>query len=422
MVVSSWFTAALGAIGLLVSADVALAKPGIRHASSPYYRNIDACPERCSVAGPNSGNWSVYPNFKQIKACEQTMFYDFSLYNPVDDPAATHRIQACSSFGPDFSKLPSSQARIASADSVDVDYEIGWWNEGFGLRASGIRSLIKQTRNYIDHGHGTTDRPFIMFGQSGQATMGLYIGQGLQNQGLSSSALKTLEDNLSNLNVSTPSMAMQLCGKGYDSSHIFGMMVASNGTFDSIQNAIKNWANATCLSFSGSTNITGQAMFTTPLVRGTTNSTGSSNSTKTNANSQKLHIRAECTTIQVISGDSCGALAERCGISAADFTKYNSEEGFCSKLTPKQHVCCSSGDLPDFKPAPNPDGSCNSYMVKTDDNCDDIAAEYSLKRQDLEDFNTKTWGWNGCELLFKDTVMCLSTGTPPFPAPIANAV
>ncbi|RHZ56572.1 uncharacterized protein CDV56_100433 [Aspergillus thermomutatus] len=95
---------------------------------------------------------------------------------------------------------------------------------------------------------------------------------------------------------------------------------------------------------------------------------------------------------------------------------------FCSKLKPKQHVCCSEGDLPDFSPKPNEDGSCYTYQVKEDDNCDNLAAEYSLTRDALEDFNKNTWGWNGCQLLYKDTIMCLSKGTPPFPAPIANAV
>ncbi|KAF1946458.1 hypothetical protein EJ02DRAFT_450548, partial [Clathrospora elynae] len=58
-----------------------------------------------------------------------------------------------------------------------------------------------------------------MFGQSGQATIGLYIGQGLLNQGLSTSAMKLFEDNLDKLNISTPSLAMQLCGPEYDSDH-----------------------------------------------------------------------------------------------------------------------------------------------------------------------------------------------------------
>ena len=41
---------------------------------------------------------------------------------------------------------------------------------------------------------------------------------------------------------------MQLCKPGYDSTHIFGMMVTSNGSFSAIQDAIKSWSKATCLS------------------------------------------------------------------------------------------------------------------------------------------------------------------------------
>lgn len=120
--------------------------------------------------------------------------------------------------------------------------------------------------------------------------------------------------------------------------------------------------------------------------------------------------------------DSCDKLASRCGISGSDFTKYNSGSNFCATLRSKQHVCCSSGDLPDTSPSPGADGTCYAYQVKAEDNCDDLAAEYSLTRQKLEDFNKNTWGWNGCKLLFIDTIMCLSKGEPPFPAPIVNAV
>lgn len=169
------------------------------------------------------------------------MFYDFSIHDQVDDPSSNHRIHACSSFGPDFSNLPDqSTARLASTQLSDVQFEIGWWDEGFGLAASGIRSLVSQIRMYADHGHEEfTDRPFIIFGQSGHATIGLYIGQGLLSQGLSTSALKLFEDNLNNLNASTPALAMQLCGPDYDSTHIFGIMATSNGTFAPIQHAIK---------------------------------------------------------------------------------------------------------------------------------------------------------------------------------------
>ncbi|KAI9040038.1 uncharacterized protein KD926_008601 [Aspergillus affinis] len=417
MVAIPWLTLALGAISVLLCFDGVVATPGYRHSASPSYRNADICPERCSVSGSNIGNWSVYPSLNKIRKCKETLFYDFSLYDNVDDQASNHRIQACSSFGPDFSNLPSSSARIASGEPLNVEFEIGWWHPGMGLEASDIRSLVKQMRTYADHGHGATDRPFIIYGQSGQATIGLYIGQGLLNQGISQSALKIFQDNLENLDVSTPSLAMQLCEPRYDSTHIFGIMASSNGKFASIQDAVRSWANATCLSFSGSTKFTGSAMLTTPLLH----TNGTQNLT---VRAKDLYNRADgkCKTVQVDAGNGCADLAKKCGISAADFTKYNPGSKFCSTLKPKQHVCCSKGELPDFRPKPNEDGSCKSYKIQEGDNCDNLAAEYSLSKKDLEDFNKKTWGWNGCKLLFKDTVMCLSKGTSPFPAPIANAV
>ncbi|KAF4228068.1 hypothetical protein CNMCM6805_002454 [Aspergillus fumigatiaffinis] len=352
MVTLSSLTAALATVGvsLLLFTNGATATPGFRNAAGPSYRSSDVCPERCCVSGANTGNWSVYPDFKQIRKCKQAMFYYFS----VDDKDVNHKIHACSSYGPDFGGIPASAARIASTQSVDVECEMGWWSEGFGLAASGLRSLVKQLSVYAENGHGATDRPFIIYGQSGQATIGLYIGQGLLNQGLGASALKIFHDNLENLNVSTPTLAMQLCKSEYDSTHIFGIMATSRGTFTPIQDAIKSWANATCLPFEGSTKFPGTAQFTTPL----------------------LHANRTVTTN--------------------------------STLVPTASVARSR-----LNPA---------TLVKDNDNCDNLAAEYSLTRDDLAEFNKDTWGWNGCQLLYKDTVMCLSEGTAPFPAPIANAV
>ncbi|KAH3515028.1 hypothetical protein KXV55_001073 [Aspergillus fumigatus] len=160
--------AALAALVLSTWPTAASANPGFRKAASPRYRSsVSACPERYSDAGPNTGNWSVYADFKLIHKCKETMFYDFSLFDDVDDQDGTHRIQACSSYGPDFASLPASTARIASAEFVDVEFELGWWYEGFGLAASGLRSIVKQLRRYAEGGHGPTGRPFIIYGQSG---------------------------------------------------------------------------------------------------------------------------------------------------------------------------------------------------------------------------------------------------------------
>ncbi|KAF3158723.1 hypothetical protein TWF788_004529 [Orbilia oligospora] len=352
------------------------------------------------------------------------MFYDFSLYDPVDDLNINHRIQACSSFGLDFDSLPSQPVTaklLESADSVNVQFEIGWWHEGFGLAKSAIQSLVRQIRDYIDNGYGNfSDQPFILYGRSGQATIGLYIGQSVLNQGLSTSALQDFQNSFDNLDVITPSLAMQLCGPGYDSTHIFGVFVTSNATFTAIQNAIKSWANATCISFLESKKVAGKVTFTTPLLNDTLSSPITNNSTAFDILGKLLQTRATCKTVQVEAGDGCAQLAVKCKISGADFTKYN--PGICATLKPKQHVCCSSGSLPDLRPKPKSDGSCFSYKVKAGDSCDAIAAEYTLTIDQIKNLNKKTWGWSGCQPLYAGTIICLSTGTPPFPAPIPNAV
>ncbi|KAK3936951.1 hypothetical protein QBC46DRAFT_461157 [Diplogelasinospora grovesii] len=162
--------------------------------------------------------------------------------------------------------------------------------------------------------------------------------------------------------------------------HIFGLMATSNATFAPVQDALKSWSNAKCLSFTHGKNVTGAAFLTTPSVistNGTNSPTGSANSTSGSSFRRwtgRLLPRADCTT----------------------------------------HVCCSAGTLPDFAPKPNPDGSCATYTVQSNDNCAGIGAANSLTTDQLTNFNNDTWAWNGCSNLW--------LRDPPMPAPLANAL
>ncbi|KAH8811545.1 glycoside hydrolase family 18 protein [Xylogone sp. PMI_703] len=131
---------------------------------------------------------------------------------------------------------------------------------------------------------------------------------------------------------------------------------------------------------------------------------------------------ATCSTVQVVSGGSCASLAARCGISPANFTSYNPSSTLCSTLTPGEHVCCSSGSLPDYTPTPYANGTCATYLVQPGDYCAYLAAEYSITVADIENYNNNTWGWLGCSDLQAGQNICLSSGTPPFPSPVANAI
>ncbi|KAK9415412.1 putative chitinase [Seiridium unicorne] len=136
--------------------------------------------------------------------------------------------------------------------------------------------------------------------------------------------------------------------------------------------------------------------------------------------SAALNIRTDCSTIKVVSGDSCDLLASRCGISGDDFTKYNDD--ICSTLVPGQRVCCSEGTLPDITPKPNSDGSCYSYTVQKDESCSTIGAEYGMTNEKIEEYNNgTTWGWFGCQKLPALLTICLSEGDPPLPNAVDNA-
>lgn len=125
-----------------------------------------------------------------------------------------------------------------------------------------------------------------------------------------------------------------------------------------------------------------------------------------------------CKTRAVVSGDTCGTLASKCGVSSADFMKANTKTNICATLAVGQKVCCSAGTRPDFRPKPT-NGNCAVWKTQTGNNCGTLAAARDLTVADLETFNKNTWGWMGCKSLYPDFNMCTSAGNPPMPAIVA---
>ncbi|GKT41012.1 killer toxin subunits alpha/beta [Colletotrichum spaethianum] len=111
-----------------------------------------------------------------------------------------------------------------------------------------------------------------------------------------------------------------------------------------------------------------------------------------------------CKTRQVVLGDDCGSLANKCA---------NSKTGLCSSLAEGQHVCCIRGTLPDLRPKEDADGYCAVYTTKENDYCSKIAAGLMLTVEELETFDKNAWGWNGCKLLYPKFNMCVSKGAAP---------
>ena len=131
-----------------------------------------------------------------------------------------------------------------------------------------------------------------------------------------------------------------------------------------------------------------------------------------------------CKYVLVDDGDDCTTLAkDACDITPKMFYNLNGggSSKFCNKIKKNDIMCCSKGQKPDLRPKKKKDGSC--YWVAIENKlCAELKDEYFLKKGDLEKFNKgRTWGWMGCERLMPGQRICLSEGTPPLPAPDANA-
>lgn len=416
-----------------VRTSSALSAPLRLPASPGYQGRSSGCPGRCAALGPNPANWSLYHNFAQLDSCQESLFYAFSFLDPVDDPEQVHRIYACTSFGPDWGNLPENTSSISSQSEklpapVNGTYQIGSWPSAPGTSVSStLATLTGQIRQYLSNGFGSVSRPTVLLASFGPVSVGLYIGQGLQSHGIGNGALAFLENSMTESNAGySAQVVLQFCQPGQNSQHIFGLIATGNGTFATVQDALQSWSKAECLTIPAAQNVTGTIPLVTPLynasasIIGTNSISTSIHGNATSVRGSALAPRANCTTIQVEAGDSCPSLAQRCGITPAQFTQYNPSSKVCN--TAGGHVCCSAGSLPSYAPPPQSDGTCATYTTQMGDDCSTIAATYSLTQDDLNNFNKNTWGWSGCSPLGTGITICLSKGNPPMPAPISNAI
>lgn len=200
----------------------------------------------------------------------------------------------------------------------------------------------------------------------------------------------------------------------------FGIVVSASRGLPGVQKAVKAWNDGQCATSLPTERrawIKRSLAVSKPLPLSFDPVAGNSSFAR-----RHLVARADCKIIRVKSGDSCASLASACGITGNQFMQYNTKANLCATLAVGQPVCCSSGSLPDVRPKADANGDCATYTVSSGDYCAKIAASNGLSLTDLTNFNTKTWGWTGCDNLLLGIRMCLSTGNPPMPAPVSNAV
>jgi hypothetical protein len=389
---------------------------------------VDNCPSLCAEAGPSSGNWTNFHHLRNLESCDQTILFGLNVHNSVADPNSILTIRACvASQGQTYEAAPSPDepqqesprnlvvAGYCGAKAIKTTFTPHAGSSTLSKAASTapeaahVAEAAGQLARFVDTSAacGTT----ILFAKYKSAVVGLYSGAQITKHAARGFVDSFAEKQTSALQICQPSGAAVTLG------------VISAGFVDmaAAQDAIKSWNDGLCLNGTTTTTTVSIDVLVSTVDNSFNAATISHGNITARGESGLLFSRAECKTQEVKAGDSCASLASRCGISGADLAKYNPQKNLCSTLMPKQHVCCTAGTMPDFRPKPQPDGTCNTYKVNDGDICYDLASTHYLKQEDIENFNKHTWGWAGCANLQGGQLICLSTGTPPMPASIPGA-
>ncbi|KAH8894612.1 glycoside hydrolase, partial [Thozetella sp. PMI_491] len=394
------------------------------------------CPSACAEAPTQPGNWTTYTSLDQISGCNETVLFDLAIANPIADTTTPTKLRVCSLGTASESSTvaqkrsqAASDACVASAVATTATLQLTTGGQASGKEDNTAKALEALAQYFSANCDSR-----LMLSHVDGIFAGVYMGPGF-GRGTAASAIQAILDDVKSGSGSPGTIISQLCGVGKSRAHTFGVAV---GNITTVQRALQTWNNASCVAeLENTRQLAETSIWETPVTLNNatslpTNGTLATNGTIANGTLAARHDgrigrRGLCTLTTVQGGDTCTTLAARCGISLADFEKYNPDPTLCaatsSSLMPDQYVCCSDGGMDDLIPKVGADGICFTYHIVEGDTCGSIAGQRGLKVQDIDDFNKgKTFAWYGCDKLLVDTNICLSEGKRPMPYPNKDAV
>ena len=422
-------------------------------ADSQVLHNVQLqyCPLACEYAGPNTVSWTTYHSYDELALCNDTVLFTLNIRGSTLEP----RIKACSTTGGgprmqagafyglrhnNVTKSPSpeiitqmfapAERKIVSKDGscgatlrkATLEMETKWSSQQGTSSTHELSAALSQLENYFRNTASCGSA--LMFARSKNSVVGAFAGGDLTK----STVADLIKGSGELTGITLPGQyAVQACGAqgnepAFDTR--FGLFADLNGNAASVQAFLKDYSAAVgkCVDLkdletgdgpvSKSVTVLGSSI----TVDGAVLKNTTSNST-TFKQSRSVQARALCRDTKVYPANTCASLAQTCGISGSDFTKYNSQKAnLCSTLMPGQYVCCSAGVLADHTPQPLPGGDCFPYTIQKNDICWDIADAFNIDVARIEESNKKTFGFAGCGQLYEHQHICLSSGNPPMPA------
>jgi hypothetical protein len=373
-----------------------------------YVPDQHDCPLPC-IDLSNMHSWTPYFSVERLQRCDEPMLLKLSVIQALDDPKSNIIIRSCTlgsrihehQFHEQQVENPKKDNKLAEssldtapacfANGTETARDFSVFSEGGGkLNSTQAMRLIEGMQNFFLEPSNCDEN--IVFAYYKQTVASVYLGEGFGKATVLSllSAVKSIVFG------STRSV-VQLCGSGQLSELVFGIFFDGRSDLLAAQKAAEHWSEGSCVEPEGlskSSNLENVKTWEIAQRNSTT-----SNSTLSIASG--LHKRAECRYITVVAGDGCGSLISRCGVSNADFTKFNPNSNLCSTLRAGDYVCCSTG-TPHTDPKPDPpkpgsDGTCATHIIDDHDTCDKLSKIYGVTIDNLEKWNKgKAWAWTAC--------------------------
>ena len=398
-----------------------------------FFSELKPCPAACPSRNPQ--DWTVYASFDRFALCHEPMLFDFAIHTPVKDASKPLRFRACTA-GDGWNESSNTKA---ISDSIDVVYDSSHFREtkvmmhvtqqASSPKAASVssekisqkaRTALKHVQEYLKAGTDCTKN--IMLAYNDGVIVGVYAGQAFGK----ATAPSGIDKLLSSLDEASSTTVVQLCGNQRDADHVLGIAVSPTADLITVQDALVSWSKGNCSNGTGKASSVSFSALEVPQRFGGAHAAPSPSTAHADLHARTPRARdlvardtKYCKKKTVVSGDTCPSLAKACGISLDKFYEYNSKS-ICNNLQINSKVCCTDGSL---KPQPYDNGTCYTYTTQPDDTCYDIGLIWSIKADDIADFNDgTTWGWNGCGSLSAGQNICLSKGNPPTPAVLPNAV
>lgn len=278
---------------------------------------LSHCPAGCDESGSSPGNWTLYPRLGRLSMCNQTMLLDFSLFTSL---RKDETLRACtasftetlgaSSIGNttnDASCLPSG-----SLTQVQESLQLAFNKTSIPATLEDFDAAAHQLAAALSQRDDSTCNDTTSFAYSNSVALGLFVGSGAR--GILASVLQQLITKIKSTGFSS-SVIVQLCAKGGRSSkYSFGLVASGDRDVSLVQDAVATWASGKCItSFDDAEDWLDITLSVPSRVSSSTAGNGTAgvgNSTAratplTYRSSSMFNRRAECSTIQVSSGDTC---------------------------------------------------------------------------------------------------------------------